>query len=575
MPQVLAVAGFEIDGNAYPKGAVVTFPDAATAAWLKRRKLVEDDAAIVAAAVSGGAAVYLHRTAPLGGSYLIGGARRPVWALFGNSFAAAGEVDPSDGANRNLPWRYTIRSFAHLVSAIGLPCDRLLEYGVGGETSTQILERIKASRPATFDVLVIYGFVTNDINPAKNISIDGTLANAVEVAQWALDRGKIVLWFTEWLGGGNQNNARNRYAQYIKRVEALPRTHPNVVVVPGHLVATPRNEANTLAAKGYALADDLHPVANGILAMTEIAKTALAGMLRPLCGVTYGPNDPYAVTYNPTLGGAYTSGNGPGIFFALGGATGTGPDGFFVRIDTGSGTGATMASSKVAHPTDAGWGGGETGPCWKVSMTGGSAGASFTIAARDQNSVQYTWASGAAQGNQRTYWIRPTVANGCIYRVIGTGNFSSGSDPTGSWPTTLGTEFLDGTVKLLVCKDWRGQYTRALADLYVDTATRSGACSIQLRNRWHLAADLNSPLACSTYAFGSQDSDSAIGATAWGISGGLTWLPSRYPIQTPWSDAITVYDTAQVNRTEMKVALGANAVLDLTIAQLGTGIVIY
>lgn len=54
MPQVLAVAGFEFEGRRYAKGSVVLV-DAAGAAWLKSRKLVEDDASVVAAAVSAGA----------------------------------------------------------------------------------------------------------------------------------------------------------------------------------------------------------------------------------------------------------------------------------------------------------------------------------------------------------------------------------------------------------------------------------------------------------------------------------------------------------------------------------------
>jgi len=59
MAQVLAVAGFELEGQAYAKGTVITM-SAANAAWLKSRKLVEDDSTIVAAAISGGATQVTH-----------------------------------------------------------------------------------------------------------------------------------------------------------------------------------------------------------------------------------------------------------------------------------------------------------------------------------------------------------------------------------------------------------------------------------------------------------------------------------------------------------------------------------
>lgn len=59
MAQVLAVAGFELEGQAYAKGTVITM-STANAVWLKGRKLVEDDATIVAAAISGGATQVTH-----------------------------------------------------------------------------------------------------------------------------------------------------------------------------------------------------------------------------------------------------------------------------------------------------------------------------------------------------------------------------------------------------------------------------------------------------------------------------------------------------------------------------------
>jgi hypothetical protein len=59
MAQVLAVAGFELEGQAYAKGTVITM-SAANATWLKSRKLVEDDSTIVAAAISGGATQVTH-----------------------------------------------------------------------------------------------------------------------------------------------------------------------------------------------------------------------------------------------------------------------------------------------------------------------------------------------------------------------------------------------------------------------------------------------------------------------------------------------------------------------------------
>lgn len=97
MAQVLAVAGFELEGKAYAKGTVITM-SAANAVWLKSRKLVEDDSTIVAAAISGGATQIAHYAALPQGFQGISSSLNEIWSL-GDSICANGYAAPTSAAD--------------------------------------------------------------------------------------------------------------------------------------------------------------------------------------------------------------------------------------------------------------------------------------------------------------------------------------------------------------------------------------------------------------------------------------------------------------------------------------------
>ena len=117
------------------------------------------------------------------------------------------------------------------------------------------------------------------------------------------------------------------------------------------------------------------------------------------------------------------------------GNTGTGPNNW---ATSRTGTAASV-SSKVAR-TD--W---RAGNLWRLAMTGGS-NQDRIIAYHDE--YFQSWSSGGTATAQ--YLVRPTVANGCNYRVRTSGSFAAGADPTASWSTTLGATFTDGTATLMV-----------------------------------------------------------------------------------------------------------------------------
>jgi hypothetical protein len=59
------------------------------------------------------------------------------------------------------------------------------------------------------------------------------------------------------------------------------------------------------------------------------------------------------------------------------------------------------------------------------------------------NSWGAQWQAATAFGGANNQYVRPTVANGFIYRATGAGT-SGGSEPT--WPTTIGATVVDNTV---------------------------------------------------------------------------------------------------------------------------------
>jgi len=81
---------------------------------------------------------------------------------------------------------------------------------------------------------------------------------------------------------------------------------------------------------------------------------------------------------------------------------------------------------------------------WKIVVTGTTASSLAYIAMGRLAILPWVASRFLQAGN----CIKPTVANGVIYQALSEGSLASGSDPTATWPTTLGTLFQAGSVVL-------------------------------------------------------------------------------------------------------------------------------
>ena len=134
---------------------------------------------------------------------------------------------------------------------------------------------------------------------------------------------------------------------------------------------------------------------------------------------------------NPRLVGSTATGIGAGT-------TGTLPNN---HTSGRSGT-AAGAFSQVARPDTL------TGTRTRIAHTGGARGDTVTLGAANFNLVSYA----ASTFYNYPDRIRPTVPNGRQYLVTNTGGYTdAGTDPTASWPTTLGATFtVNGNLNIKV-----------------------------------------------------------------------------------------------------------------------------
>lgn len=512
---------------------------------------------------SSGVAKITNLTIPQGAG-AIGSNKRIAWA-FGNSITVGGAVY---GTGENHPQLYTsLDLWGWVNAALGRTWKQVIRHGKNGATSAGILSNLKTklnSSTTIPDDILLFGLCHNDV--ANSLTADQTVANIKAMITQSQNANIIVAVDTMW-DAGQTGLGRTTYKATVDAVLELALQCPNVIVLPIHTSINSKTPGATTSSRSVTI-DGIHPSAVGIVQCIVPNAISVLSKVRSALGVPLIDGDDFnAVTHNPFVGGSNSSGSGE--FYAQGGATGSGPGGFLCKIESGT---MTVTSSKVQHPKQKGWGHGEaSAACWKVSMqnTGGT-NSEVTIAGLDVSVV--AWSSGLSLVTPRQI-VKPTVANGCLYKVVDTGSLATGADPTATWSTVLGTEFTNGTTTLRCVQDWRGKNVQLFLEMYPDQTTMSGKFALQLFGFGNTtAAPFTALPGYGGWCYGLTQ---AIGATAeFGTDGGLSWLPDYLLASTPYVTETPVDPAVENYSFNLKVRLAASSRLDLTISAFGAAVAV-
>lgn len=494
-----------------------------------------------------------------GGNSLLG----EYAAALGNSVLVAGNVSKEPGATT-----YTNRSVLHWINAAcGRPFRKIYEYGRDGLTSTQLLATYlpRALAGPQFDVMIVCGWLHNNIGlglPSQ------TSVNDAENLLKAMG-ARPVLWLTDplmdFMSSASQ---REHWREFMVALTNLQGKYPNLVIAPCHEAFQSKDNSVSQATKSYS-SDGVHPTAvGGVRGMLPGAQRIIERLWPAMSAPVESNNDPACVTFNPFLKGSNADGGGGGPDYwyrASAAATGPGPNGFFVQC---TGAGAAVAVSKVAHPVvGAAWDYGEPArSCTKLSMTtGAGAQGYFEFGSRDHAVVP--WSSGLSMsGNFRL--VKPTVQNGCLYRVTVDGSLASGSDPTGTWPNTPGSTFVSGTAGLTAILDPRGRKVEGVFDIYPDQTAFAGKFTLSADCRFRLSS-VNATGTSSAF-FGLPNTIPT--PASFGNLGGLDWLPPRLHVHTQYSPDEVVGDFDSIT-SRLMINLDVSSRLDIVIAHAGMYVV--
>lgn len=197
MPQVLAVADFEVEFVDYTAGQVINFTDEGVIAHLRSRRVIVTNAAQVAAAIAGGAQQVAHAAGqrlPLGPVVGGGGiSTQPTTVLFGDSITA-NQTD-SLGGLLPLGWFFVGNSL------VGAPWRVVRNAGIGFDRTSQMLARMNADVLAFESQAVDVMGGTNDIY-LDNASADAVINNLRQIYERLVAAGRYVRAYTILPRGG-------------------------------------------------------------------------------------------------------------------------------------------------------------------------------------------------------------------------------------------------------------------------------------------------------------------------------------------------------------------------------------
>jgi hypothetical protein len=178
------------------------------------------------------------------------------------------------------------------------------------------------------------------------------------------------------------------------------------------------------------------------------------------------------------------------------------------------------------------------------------------------------------------------VDNGCWYRPIVAGNLSTGSDPTSTWPTTIGSVFQSGSATLLTCPKYAGNQAQGLSEIIVDQSAYAAGTlwSIESACQFVNSGNTNAVLADSGSSGMFNGVSNAIRPyeagppefrhASFGNIGGIDNLGpetyARLSIATQYDSDILIPEYADYHKRFDTIQLGASSSVTLYYVAMGT-----
>ena len=246
--------------------------------------------------------------------------------LFGDSFSARCHQTSGTRLARQMDWGY----FTWLNAYCGGAFTCIGNYGVSGNTTTQMLARIEPALAARAG----WVFVQGGVNDLSTATADQIIANLKTICAKFVQTGAMVVLsgitpYTGYAGGYTTILAVN------KALREYFSTSPNVIFVDTYAALV--NPTDTTGALAAGMSDDaLHPSAKGARAYGQAIANAIAGRYSLVNYLPSSAADSYAIdsTSKQLLTNPLMSGTGGSVSGT--GASGTLANGWNGGTDTGT-----------------------------------------------------------------------------------------------------------------------------------------------------------------------------------------------------------------------------------------------
>lgn len=253
--------------------------------------------------------------------------------------------------------------WACVLSGGRLTFSNSLNFGVAGDTSTQVLARTSSVIAAAPAFCVVH-CGTNDVYASPSITHATTVANLAAIYAALVGAGIVVVAVpilprSKDASSGSMATAERQKLQRINNwIRRAALTTPGVILADPTLNIIDLTASNgdplgasTAAATAYTY-DGLHPAPRGAFWMGKAISDALSVFLPPASLLAVSQIDTYSATNNPT-GNLLTN----GWFTGTGGTAGTGASGSIASSWTlrrTSGTTGAIVGSKTTETVDNG-----------------------------------------------------------------------------------------------------------------------------------------------------------------------------------------------------------------------------
>lgn len=233
-----------------------------------------------------------------GVSFLVPRAAAPLIAFAGDSITAMA-VHTTASAVGNHP--YAPSSWLMPMLCQRARTDHSLNFGVSGNTTTQLLARIDAVAACAADIVVVL-IGTNDVNGAVTGSTLATYKSAVS-AIWdrLTNAGKVVIAMPPLprnLAAGSQNNRRILHAMRDWTLRQAWSGRRNFYVADAAIEYGDPLSATYAPRAGFDY-DGLHPQSRGAYEIAKALYRVLDRLLPPVPQALMSADDVYDATYNP------------------------------------------------------------------------------------------------------------------------------------------------------------------------------------------------------------------------------------------------------------------------------------